>query len=51
MVHTRTRTYAHPCHRSRHEGITLAFPVWNATAFDGATTSYSISLDEAAGWI
>jgi hypothetical protein len=24
MVHTRTRTYAHPCHRSRHEGITLA---------------------------
>ena len=34
-----------------NEGITLAFPVWNATAFDGATTSYSISLDEAAGWI
>ena len=34
-----------------NEGITLAFPVWNATTFDGATTSYSISLDEAAGWI
>ena len=34
-----------------NEGITLAFPVWNATTFDGTTTSYSISLDETAGWI
>ena len=34
-----------------NEGITLAFPAYNATTFDGSTTTFSISLDEAAGWI
>ncbi len=32
-------------------GVTLAFPLANASAFDGSTTKFSISLDETAGWL
>lgn len=32
-------------------GITLAFPVASAAAFDGSTTKFALSLSETAGWI
>lgn len=32
-------------------GVRLAFPAWLAPPFDGKTTSFNVSLHEAAGWI
>ena len=31
-------------------GVLLAFPVSAAKRFDGSTTTFSIPLDETAGW-
>ena len=34
-----------------NKGVTIAFPLAKTKAFTGATTSYSLSLRETAGWV
>jgi hypothetical protein len=41
--------YCAQCRVNR--GATLVFPLSRAQAFTGATTSYSLNLSEAAGWL